>query len=248
MIQYFSVKAEDDASDFNHERTVMGMKLEHVVPWGRSLAEYICMFDLSPSDLQCHILDCGGGPASFNAELTHQGQAVISCDPIYQFSTEEIQRRIAETYFVLLAGVQANQQCYVWQDIQSPEQLGQVRMAAMQQFLADFPIGREQGRYVCEELPTLSFQSGQFDLALCSHLLFTYSDHLSLDVHLQSIRELCRVASEVRLFPVLDISGEVSPFLQPVMEQLSEQGYDICLKPVPYEFQKGGNQMLWVQS
>ncbi len=48
----------------------MGLKLENVVPWGRSLAEYICMFDLCPSDLQGYILDCGGGPASFNAELT----------------------------------------------------------------------------------------------------------------------------------------------------------------------------------
>lgn len=226
----------------------MGLKLEHVVPWGRSLAEYRRMFDLSPTDLQQPILDCGGGPASFNAELTQQGGHVISCDPIYQFSAEEIQRRIEETYTLILQGVAVNQHCYRWHEIQSPEQLGQVRMAAMQQFLEDFGLGQKQGRYLTEELPTLSLRSGQFQLGLCSHLLFTYSDHLSLEFHLASIRELCRVAHEVRVFPLLNISGEPSPFIQPTVDTLRAEGYHVEIRSVPYEFQQGGNQLLWLRS
>jgi hypothetical protein len=229
-------------------RVVVGLKLEQVVPWGRSLAEYRRMFDLQDSDLNKRILDCAGGPASFNAEMTAQGYHVIACDPVYQFDVTGIQQRITDTYDMIIAGVKANIDSYVWQEIQSPEQLGEVRMAAMEQFLADFPLGLQQGRYINAELPQLPFASQSFDLVLCSHLLFTYSDQLSLPFHYEAIRELLRIASEVRIFPVLNISGELSPWLSPVMEKMTEQGYQAQLKTVPYEFQKGGNQMLQILS
>ena len=62
------------------------MKLEQVVPWGRSLAEYRAMFTLSEEDLQKRILGCGDGPASFNAEMTASGKpTVTSVDPLYAF-------------------------------------------------------------------------------------------------------------------------------------------------------------------
>jgi hypothetical protein len=51
----------------------MGLKLNQVIPWGRSLAEYIEMFHLTPKALSGQILDCAAGPASFNAEMTRQG-------------------------------------------------------------------------------------------------------------------------------------------------------------------------------
>jgi hypothetical protein len=41
------------------------MKLENVVPWGRSLTEYQAMFALSEEDLQKRILRCGDGPREF---------------------------------------------------------------------------------------------------------------------------------------------------------------------------------------
>jgi hypothetical protein len=224
----------------------MGLKLEKVIPWGRSLAEYIRMFDLTPEQLKMRILDCAGGPASFNAEMTRQGYNVISCDPVYQFSADEIAQRIQETYPILINGVKANWENYTWQDIQSPEEMGRIRMSAMQQFLKDFPFGLQQGRYVIGELPMLLFDTKQFDLALCSHFLFTYSDLLSLEFHLASIQELCRVAGEVRIFPLLNISGEISSLLLSVIKELAAQGYNWEIQQVPYEFQKGGNQLLRV--
>ena len=225
----------------------MGLTLEQVVPWGRSLAEYRQMFNLLASDLQSRILDCGGGPASFNAEMTQQGHAVVSCDPVYQFGVAEIERQIEATYAVILQQVEANQHCYIWQTIASPQQLGAIRMAAMRRFLADFPQGRSQQRYVTDALPVLSFADRQFDLALCSHLLFTYSDHRSLAFHLDSIRELCRVATDVRIFPLLKLDGEPSPFVQPVMQALNSEGYRVQIQSVAYEFQKGGDRLLRVQ-
>lgn len=225
----------------------MGFKLESVVAWGRSLDEYIRMFDLTADELRLKILDCAGGPASFNAEMMRKGYKVISCDPIYQFSADEIAQRIQETYQTVIDGAKATQEYYVWQDIQSPEHLGQIRMAAMQQFLEDLPLGIQQERYITAELPILPFDTEQFDLAICSHFLFTYSDLLSQDFHLASIQELCRVAGEVRIFPLLNqYSREISPLLPSVIKELAAQGYNVETKQVPYEFQKGGNKMLRV--
>ena len=224
----------------------MAFKLEKVIPWGRSMQEYIRMFDLTPDDLDLRILDCGGGPASFNAEMSRQGYNVVACDPVYQFSAEAIAQRIQETYQTVINGVLANRDKYVWQEIQSPDQMGQLRMAAMRIFLEDLPQGIEQGRYVTAELPVLPFNTSQFELAVCSHLLFTYSDLLSEDFHLASILEMCRVAGEVRIFPLSNISGEASLLLDPVMSELAGRGYRVEIKRVPYEFQKGANQMLRV--
>lgn len=222
----------------------MGLKLDRVIPWGRSLAEYTKMFALTPEDLGLNILDCAGGPASFNAEMTSQGYQVISCDPIYQFSADEIAERIEDTYELVINGVRENLDAYVWENMRSPSELGQIRMAAMNKFLADFPQGVEEGRYLNQGLPVLPFNNGEFDLALCSHFLFTYSDELLETFHLASIIEMSRVAKEVRIFPLLNISGEVSPLLDPVINKLSVKGYILEIHRVTYEFQKGGDRML----
>ena len=63
----------------------MSFNLNKVVPWGRSLKEYDKMFQLSGEEiLSKKILDCGGGPSSFNAEMTKKGGRVVSCDPLYR--------------------------------------------------------------------------------------------------------------------------------------------------------------------
>ena len=77
-------------------------------------------------------------------------------------------------------------------------------MAAMRRFLEDFPAGLEKGRYHPDALPLLGFEDSQFDLALSSHFLFTYSEQLSADFHVAAIKEMCRVADETRVFPLLN--------------------------------------------
>ncbi|MDL5050497.1 SAM-dependent methyltransferase [Oscillatoria amoena NRMC-F 0135] len=225
----------------------MGFSLDRVVPWGRSHSEYLQMFALTPSDLQLNLLDCAGGPASFNAEMTQQAHRVISCDPIYQFSAPEIQQRIQATYPQIIQALEANRDDYLWRgQICSPAQLGEVRMAAMSQFLADFPQGKTQSRYIAAELPNLPFGDRAFDFALCSHLLFSYSAQLSAAFHLEAVRELCRIAQQVRIFPLVTLSGEPSPHLPPILSHLEQQGYQCQILPVDYEFQRGGNQLLQI--
>ncbi|WP_421656762.1 hypothetical protein [Leptothermofonsia sp. ETS-13] len=68
----------------------MVMRLEKVVPFGRSLNEYVQMFNLTEQDLQKSILGVADGPASFNAEGTRLGYRIKSIDPLYQFTTHQI--------------------------------------------------------------------------------------------------------------------------------------------------------------
>lgn len=223
----------------------MAVTLDKVVPWGRSLEEYVRMFDLSASDLQSRILDCAAGPASFNAEMHQRGQRTICCDPIYEFSAAEIAHRIDETRDTMLKTTEAHRDNFVWTEYRSAENLGKIRMNAMRQFLADLPLGLAEGRYRTAELPSLPFCDREFDLALCSHFLFTYSDVLTLDFHLASVRELCRVAAEARIFPLLPSFGTAhSPHVAPVVRQLTAEGYRCEIRRVPYEFLCGANQML----
>ena len=224
----------------------MPLQLDHVVPWGRSMGEYVAMFDLSRQDRELRILDCGGGPASFNVELTERGGRVVSCDPIYRFNAHEIERRVAETYPVMLRGVEEEKERFVWTRIESPEELGALRMRAMHRFLEDFEVGVAEKRYLDASLPELPFAHGAFDLALCSHLLFLYSEQFDADFHLSSIQELLRVARQARVFPLLDMAGRESVYLRPVMKRLERTGYKPRLREVPYEFQKGGDRMLVV--
>ena len=68
----------------------MAYQLKEVVPWGKSLEEYVAMFALSEDDLAKRILGCGDGPASFNAELTKRGGTVVSIDPLYGYDVDDI--------------------------------------------------------------------------------------------------------------------------------------------------------------
>ena len=56
-----------------------------VPSWGRSAAEYEAFFALSDVPSSARIFDCGGGPSSFAAEWSKNGQYVVAVDPIYRF-------------------------------------------------------------------------------------------------------------------------------------------------------------------
>ena len=102
--------------------------------------------------------------------------------------------------------------------------LKRVRMTAMRAFLDDYAPGRAEGRYLDAGLPSLPFADGAFDLALCSHFLFLYSQQFDAAFHVQSIRELCRVAREVRVFPLLALGAQPSPHLGAARDALTRPG------------------------
>ena len=92
----------------------------------------------------------------------------------------------------------------------------------------------------------MPFADATFDLALCSHFLFLYSAHFDLDFHRQAILELLRVAREVCIFPCSISIAHALPTSNPSARILRSAGYDVELVVVPYEFQRGGNEMLRV--
>jgi hypothetical protein len=221
--------------------------LDQIVPWGRSFEEYERMFALGGADLASRMLGCADGPASFNAEATRRGLRVVSCDPLYHWDAGPIRDRIEATFDIVVEQTRRNAGEFVWDTaIASVDDLSRVRMDAMEVFLADYESGRRQGRYIDAELPALPFADQQFDLALSSHFLFLYTQQLTADFHIAGARELCRVAREVRIFPLLALGGERSAHVDPVMEAMRRDGRDASVVTVPYEFQRGGNQMLRV--
>ena len=109
-----------------------GVQLSQIVPWGRTLAEYVGMFALSQQDLGKRILGCADGPASFNAEMSARGYRVVSCDPLYVFNSRELRQRFDETYATMMAQMPAQRDHFVWRTIPSIQALGEMRTAAMQ--------------------------------------------------------------------------------------------------------------------
>lgn len=222
----------------------MRYELSQVLPWGRSFEEYVRMFNLDGDDLRRSILGCADGPAAFNAEIYRRGRRVISCDPIYRFTKQQLSGRIEQASIEIIEQTRKNIDNFVWSSIGSIEELRETRFSAMRQFLDDYDEGKLQGRYIDAELPVLPFDKGAFDIVLCSHFLFLYSQRLSLEFHHESIQELCRVAGEVRIFPLIDLDLKPSPHVQPIISRLKEKGFTVSIERVPYEFQRGGNEML----
>jgi SAM-dependent methyltransferase len=223
------------------------MQLDEVVPWGRSFSEYCRMFALSEADLGRRVLGCGDGPASFNAEATALGHDVISCDPIYAFSGEEIRQRVEACYGTVVELARQNAHRFVWEEFANADALGRARLAAMERFLGDLEAGGARGRYVATSLPRLPFGDRQFDLCVCSHFLFLYAKQLDLMFHLAAVREMLRVAREVQIFPLLDLEGRASAHVVPVRDALLAGGWDVNVVRVAYEFQRGGDSMLVVK-
>ena len=223
----------------------MAFKYKDIVPWGRNYDEYLRMFDLTESELKRRILGCGDGPAAFNCECNKRGGRVTSVDPLYNLTREGIRKRIARTYNDVLSQTAKNREKFKWDVITSIEELGKIRMEAMTIFLDSYEQGGKEGRYIPASLPVLPFRDSEFDIALSSHFLFLYTDNLSYDFHVQSIREMLRVAGEVRIFPLLDMNANKSIYVQGIIDELGAERIEV--RKVDYEFQIGGNEMLIIR-
>ena len=224
------------------------MQLPEIVTWGRSFEEYRRIFILSDGDRSGRVLGCGDGPASFNAEATAAGFAVVSCDPIYSFTGEAIRRRVEAACETVVAHVKLHADDFIWDFHRDPDELGRNRLAAMHRFLGDFDRGKDEGRYRVGSLPRLPFADDEFRLAIVSHLLFLYSEHLDASFHVESAFELLRVAGEVRIFPLLTLDRRWSPHVETVRLALQAAGHSVEIVATPYEFQRtadhAGNRMM----
>jgi len=212
----------------------------------RAYDEYVAMFDLGTVDLTGRrVLDCSAGAANFAARARAACRQVVAADPAYAMSRERLSETTAASRTQGTAIAEANADCFTWDWFGSREARGRMRARALAEFLLDL-----QGRpstYVAAALPHLPFADGAFDLALCSHLLFTWADQLGLEWHLAALRELTRVCAEARVFPtVVQGRGEPVPFWDELIDAVTAEGIVAEVRRVPYEFQRGGDRMLVV--
>lgn len=61
------------------------------------------------------------------------------------------------------------------------------------------------------------------------------------------MKELCRVAHEVRIYPLVTLDGSRSQYVSPIIESLAADGVDVSFQKVRYRFQKGAGEMLVVK-
>jgi hypothetical protein len=202
------------------------------------------MFTLSPADLNKKIIGVGDGPASFNAEMSESGKPVISVDPVYMFSGQEIEKQFYAVVDNIIAQVKATPADWVWSYHKSADHLKENRIKVLNRFISDYGKGKAEGRYIAGELPHLDLNGRTFDLALCSHFLFLYSDHLTYEFHKASVLQMLALAREVRIFPLLTLALKPSPHLSPLLAELQSAGFSVEVQKVSYEIQRGGNEML----
>lgn len=198
------------------------------------------MFGLTDGDLRGSILDCPGGCASFTAEATELGATVVAVDPEYATDTATMRAQGLDTLQRGTAYHREHPDEYVWRYFADADRYLAERSQAIERFAADRTAHPE--RYVRALLPELPFADGEFDLALTSHLLFSYLDRLDEDFHLAAIRELTRVAREARIFPLAPMGSQSYAGLPQFLERLD--GFDAEVRPVDYEFQRGCTEML----
>ena len=235
-----------DYTLFVYHVIILKMKLRKVTPLGRSFEAYWLMFDLNERDIGRKIIGVGDGPSSFNAEMKELSGNVTSIDPLYVLEKQEIEWSFYEVLDEVIDQLRANLDDWTWTYHQSPDHLRADRIAVIKKFIANYEKGKREKRYIAGQLPELDFKNASFDLALCSHFLFLYSEHYDYDFHRASIYEMLRVANDVRIFPLLDLTNKRSTHIDPLINELQADGYKVVIKKVGYEMQRGGNEMMRV--
>ena len=220
-----------------------------VLFFGRTLAEYINMFDLDLSLWKgSKILDCAAGPASFVAEANKLGIHAIGCDPLYANDLElliEQGRFDLERNIKFLAGYSDSISNSFYPSIDVRKEYATL---ALNKFLKDYPKGVEENRYIAAKLPKLPFDTESFDLVLNSYLLFTYSKiikEFDYQFHLDSILELFRVSRrEVRIYPVQGIKNELNEYVENLLIDLKKESIVAELVPLNYKFMQESSLIL----
>ena len=212
---------------------------------GRTFAEYRRMFDLAAGDLNGRaVLDCGGGAGAFTAAAAELAGRAVAADPLYGPPAATLEPELSAAVETSVAQLREKRDLFVWDVYGDVETRGRYLRAATERFLADYAAN--PGRYVAAAVPSLPFVAGAFDLALVANLLFLYDDRLDLAFHLAAVRELVRVAGEVRVFPLSSLDATRSVLVDPFVDRLRADGLSARFESVPYEFQPGATEMLVV--
>jgi hypothetical protein len=203
----------------------------NIAAHGRSFDEYRLLFALQHNDCRKRILGVGDGPSSFNAEASRRSWQVVSVDPLYAESPRDIAHRIDGALDSMITAVSLAPRHWTWSYFRDRDTLRSHRQQTAGTFLADFTSRAGGSRYVAGSLPQLPFASHSFDLALCSHLLFSWSGALSVRFHIDAVAEMLRVAREVRIVPTSRNLGAVRcRCAETVAHEFATRGFAVRLQ------------------
>ncbi|NUP30874.1 MAG: methyltransferase domain-containing protein [Streptomycetaceae bacterium] len=215
--------------------------LDRLIVSSRPARDYELMFALELAALAGRrVLDCPGGASSFAAEAADAGADVSAVDPLYVLSAEELRSRLASD--VELAFGVHDERPEIDSDWLA-EQKERWRVAG-ERFFADYrPDGRTR-RYQPAVLPDLPFADDEFDVALVSHLLFTY-DAVDPDAGLRELLRVVRPGGTIRIHPLVASDGVPYP-VERVLAWLERDGHHGEVIEVPYGKARGVGRSLIV--
>lgn len=224
------------------------LDLKSIALIGRTFEEYYDMFELNNTLLKNEIiLDVASGVSSFCAEADRQGFNVTASDRIYTFSPTEIERKCIQDLDMIIKQLPGVADLYVWNFFKDIDSLRVQREKTYKLFVEDFKNYGTR-KYVPVEYPLTYFLNKQFTISLMSHFLFLYEDKLNYDFHKKTIMELLRITTkEIRIFPIVNLKGEKSLFINSLMQDKDFERYKITIKKVGYEFMKNGNEMMVIK-
>lgn len=224
------------------------LNLKNVAIIGRTFEEYSKMFGLHDTILQNEIiLDVASGVSSFCAETNRQGFDVTASDRIYSLSPYEIEQNCVQDLDMIIKQLPDIADLFVWDFFKDIQALENNRKKAYRLFIEDFRVHRTK-RYIPVEYPFTDFHDNQFTISLVYHFLFLYEDKLDYDFHKKTILELLRITSkEIRIFPIMNIKGKKSQFVEPLIHDKDFENLQMFIKKVDYEFIKNGNEMIIIK-
>ena len=223
--------------------------MRKLVLWGHSVDDYKEMFALPAPEVTTRWLEYGCGASAVNAACHDKGMQVVSCDPLFSLDRPTLSTQVSLISEDMVEQISKEQDKFDFSHYGSLAAFIAERRQGMEKFFTDYAQGKVDKRYLPVAHHRLDFPDFTFDVALSSHYLFADLDDQDIDFHLQAIRELARVAKEVRIFPIIDRYGQPSPFLGPVLLGLQQDDYGVEVREVTYSLQPKGNAMLrvWAQ-
>jgi hypothetical protein len=230
-----------------HTEISQDLSLNSVAFYGRTLAEYMRFFALTPEALHgSNILDVAAGPSSFTAEATRRGLDATAVDPLYGYPVDSLRAHVTLDYRDMHERLRERAAFMACGPVfGSVEEAIAERQRGADRFLRDYESGFLHGRYVGGALPVLPFLDRQFDLVLCAHLLFVYGRQFDYSFHLDACVELVRVcAGEVRIHPLCGLDGKPYPELSRLRAELEGRGIVSEVVGLDYAFFPGADSML----
>jgi hypothetical protein len=218
--------------------------MRRIALWGQHVDEYQDMFGLSDSDLNKKFFEYNSGASAFNFELKNKALSCVSCDPWFDLDKDALEIKINENFNERLEQLEKNLKRLSLERYKTFDNLIKYRREGLELFFADYNAGKKENRYISVKDGKLPFKDFEFDFVLVANSLFSDSSQHSVEFHINIIKELARVAKDVRIFPLVDTKGEPSPLLGPVLLKLYQDNYGVEVLDVSYNLQPKGNAMM----